>query len=367
MATRKGTLEIMDLRSFYKNKKVLVTGHTGFKGTWLCLWLKQMGADVYGYALRPEKDRESLFHLVGLETSMNSQFGDIREQVTFANYIQKTPFDIVFHLAAQPLVRDSYVDPIYTYNTNVMGSLYILEALRTCPSVRSAIFITTDKCYQNNEWVWPYRENDRLGGDDPYSSSKAMSELAIHSYRKSFFKDSNTFIATARGGNVVGGGDFSKDRIIPDIIQAIYTNQPVVLRNPQSVRPWQHVMDALSGYLLLGKKGFEAAAKCSPAYNFSSLDNANDYTVQKITEVFIKNIGRGTFSVDKDTKQPHEANLLRLDSSLAQKELAWSPLYTTEKAIQTTAEWYKAFLEDKTTAKKYTETQIEKYMKDVQW
>lgn len=357
----------MDLKSFYKNKNVLVTGHTGFKGTWLTLWLQHMGAHVYGYSLRPSEDRASLFNLVNLENTMTSMFGDIREQSVFANFVQKTEFDIVFHLAAQPLVRDSYGDPIFTYDTNVMGSLYLLEALRTCRSVKSAIFITTDKCYHNNEWLWPYRENDRLGGDDPYSSSKAMAELGVYAYRKSFFKDSNTFIATARGGNVVGGGDFSKDRIIPDIIDSLKNNKPLTLRNPNAVRPWQHVLDALSGYLLLGKLGYESPKTCSWSYNFSSLDNANDYTVQKITDVFIKNFGRGSYSIDKSTNHPHEAGLLRLDSSLAQKELSWSPMFSTEKAIQMTAEWYKKYLENESQALAITNEQISSYTKDIKW
>lgn len=364
MVSWKGTVEIMDLSSFYKNKKVLVTGHTGFKGTWLCLWLQHLGADVYGYALAPTQGRPSLFELTNLEKSVTSNIADIRNQETLSSFVKKIPFDIVFHLAAQPLVRDSYSDPVFTYDTNVMGTIYLLETLRQCASVQSAIFITTDKCYQNNEWSWPYRENDRLGGNDPYSSSKAMAELAVNAYRKSFFKESPMFLATARGGNVIGGGDFSKDRIIPDIIESLQKERPVVLRNPQAVRPWQHVLDAIYGYLVLCKKGFEKTKPLSLAYNFSSNENTAIYTVQRITEYFIKNIGSGQLKIDTQNNHPHEATLLCLDSSLALKELHWKPKYTIEASIQLTADWYKAYLNDSTSVKELTLSQIKNYMKD---
>lgn len=343
----------------FKNKKVLVTGHTGFKGSWLCKLLLKLGSKVSGISL--EADKISLYNLIKLDNEMDSYIRDIRKLENIENIIKEINPNIIFHLAAQPLVIESYNNPLYTFETNIMGTVNILEVIRKLNNLECAIMITTDKVYDNKEWAWGYRENDSLGGADPYSSSKACSELIIKSYKKSFLNDLN--IATARAGNVIGGGDFAKDRIIPDIVRAIENNKSVELRNPESVRPWQHVLDVLHGYLLLAYNLIKNNKNISyakdgdlPSYNFAPNDNKR--TVEYITKVFIENIGKGSYKIKTQDTNKKEMNILRLDSSLARKELLWEEKFNTEEAIKQTALWYKEYLE----GKDITDKQINEYI-----
>jgi CDP-glucose 4,6-dehydratase len=334
---------MITLQDFYKDKKVFVTGHTGFKGSWLSLLLKELGADVTGYALSPEQDRENLFRLTKVEDKIESNISDIRDFKALKEALEKAEPDIILHLAAQPLVRDSYEDPIYNYETNVMGTVNLLEASKDLKSLKALVNITTDKCYENKEWLWPYRENDRLGGHDPYSASKACSEIVTNSYRKSFYIDRNIGLASARAGNVIGGGDFSKDRIIPDIVESIKHNKKVTLRHPKAVRPWQHVLDVLHGYLLLGQKLYDNPREFSESFNFSPVEN-KEVNVEEVVRNFISEIGSGSYKVDLDKADLHEAGILKLDSSKAIKKLGWMPKYKTGDSISKTAIWYKDYL-----------------------
>ena len=346
----------------FKNKKVLITGHTGFKGGWLCKLLLEFGSKVSGISL--EADKISLYNLLKLDNEVDSHICDIRKLENIDRIIKEINPDIIFHLAAQPLVIESYNNPLYTFETNIMGTINILEAIRKLNNLECAIMITTDKVYDNKEWVWGYRENDSLGGNDPYSSSKACVELIIKSYKKSFFENLN--IATARAGNVIGGGDFAKDRIIPDIVRAIENNEAVELRNPNSVRPWQHVLDVLYGYLLtaynLIKNNKNISANKNgelPSYNFAPIDNKR--TVEYITKVFIESIGRGSYKIKTQDTNKKEMNILRLDSSLARKELLWEEKFDTDEAIKQTALWYREYLDNKD----ITNKQIKDYIKDL--
>lgn len=346
----------------FKNKKVLITGHTGFKGSWLCKLLLEFGAKVSGISLEAEKN--SLYNLLKLDNEVDSHIRDIRKLENIENIIKEINPDIIFHLAAQPLVIESYNNPLYTFETNIIGTINILEAIRKLNNLECAIMITTDKVYDNKEWAWGYRENDSLGGNDPYSSSKACAELVIKSYKKSFFEKLK--IATARAGNVIGGGDFAKDRIIPDIVRAIEKNESVELRNPNSVRPWQHVLDVLYGYLLLAYNLIENNKNISenkngdlPSYNFAPIDNKR--TVEYITKVFIDNIGRGSYKIKSQDTNKKEMNILRLDSSLARKELLWEEKFETDEAIKQTALWYGEYLNNKN----ITDKQIKDYIKDL--
>ena len=346
----------------FKNKKVLITGHTGFKGGWLCKLLLEFGSKVSGISL--EADKISLYNLLKLDNEVDSHICDIRKLENIDKIIKEINPDIIFHLAAQPLVIESYNNPLYTFETNIMGTINILEAIRKLNNLECAIMITTDKVYDNKEWVWGYRENDSLGGNDPYSSSKACVELIIKSYKKSFFENLN--IATARAGNVIGGGDFAKDRIIPDIVRAIENNEAVELRNPNSVRPWQHVLDVLYGYLLtaynLIKNNKNISANENgelPSYNFAPIDNKR--TVEYITKVFIESIGRGSYKIKTQDTNKKEMNILRLDSSLARKELLWEEKFDTDEAIKQTALWYREYLDNKD----ITNKQIKDYIKDL--
>ncbi len=352
-------------KEFYQGKRVFLTGHTGFKGTWLAWWLKRMGAEVTGYALAPEKDRPSLFELTQLQSEVQSVEADLRDYAKLKTSLEASQPQIVFHLAAQALVLDSYQDPRGTYETNVMGTINLLDAIREVPSVRSVVVVTTDKCYDNQEWLWPYRETDALGGKDPYSSSKAMAELAASAYRQSFFNERADFgLATARAGNVIGGGDFARYRIIPDIVAALGKKQPVVLRHPQAVRPWQHVLDALHGYLQLGQKLWQEPNRFSSAFNFSTLDNSKDHTVQYVTEKFIHILGFGEYQIDPQTRLAPEAHLLQLDSSKARAELGWQPQLLTDQAIEFTVDWYKSYLSQSSadSLREITFSQIQKFL-----
>ena len=355
-------MKMKNIIEVFKNKKVLITGHTGFKGGWLCKLLLEFGSKVSGISL--EADKISLYNLLKLDNEVDSHICDIRKLENIDRIIKEINPDIIFHLAAQPLVIESYNNPLYTFETNIMGTINILEAIRKLNNLECAIMITTDKVYDNKEWVWGYRENDSLGGNDPYSSSKACVELAVKSYKKSFFENLN--IATARAGNVIGGGDFAKDRIIPDIVRAIENNEAVELRNPNSVRPWQHVLDVLYGYLLtaynLIKNNKNISANKNgelPSYNFAPIDNKR--TVEYITKVFIESIGKGSYKIKTQDTNKKEMNILRLDSSLARKELLWEEKFDTDEAIKQTALWYREYLDNKD----ITNKQIKDYIKDL--
>ena len=302
--------------------------------------------------------------MLKLDNEVESHICDIRKLKNIENIVKEINPDIIFHLAAQPLVIESYNNPVYTFETNIIGTINILEALRKLNNLECAIMITTDKVYDNKEWVWGYRENDSLGGNDPYSSSKACAELVIKSYKKSFFENLN--IATARAGNVIGGGDFARDRIIPDIVRAIERNESVELRNPNSVRPWQHVLDVLNGYLLLAYNLIENNKNISankngelPSYNFAPIDNKQ--TVEYITKVFIESIGRGNYKIKSQNTNKKEMNILRLDSSLARKELLWEEKFDTDEAVKQTALWYREYLD----SKDITDKQVKDYIKDL--
>lgn len=349
-------LEIKNIFSFFKNKKILITGHTGFKGAWFSKLLLSLGAKVYGISLEAEK--LSLYNLINLDDKVKSYIQDIRDLQKIKNIVKEINPDIIFHLAAQPLVIDSYNRPVYTFETNVIGTINLMESMRELNNLECAVMITTDKVYDNKEWVWGYRENDALGGHDPYSASKACAEIAIKSYKKSFFKDINT--ASVRAGNVIGGGDFAANRIIPDIVRAIEKNIPVELRNPNSVRPWQHVLDVLYGYLLVCYNLINNK-NISESYNFAPIDEGSKFTVEYITKAFIDNIGKGSYIINSPETSKKEMNMLRLDSSLARKELEWKEKFNTEEAIKQTAIWYSEYL-NKSDINNITEKQIKNYI-----
>jgi CDP-glucose 4,6-dehydratase len=327
---------------FFCNKKVFVTGHTGFKGSWLCLWLSSLGAQVTGYALDPPTS-PSLFELARIKDLLHSHIADIRNPEKLSALMYEAQPEIVFHLAAQPLVRDSYKIPLETYATNVMGSAHLLEAVRKCPSVRAVVNVTTDKCYENKEWLWGYRENDHLGGFDPYSSSKACSELVTAAYRSSFFNPQEytqhgVAIATARAGNVIGGGDWAADRLIPDIIRSVLGGYVVNIRNPHAVRPWQHVLEPLSGYLALAQKLHEAGPEYGEGWNFGPSDDdvkPVGWIVSRMCQLWGEN---SRYKIDDDI-HPHEANYLSLDCSKARTKLDWQPRWNLDKALNSIIEW----------------------------
>ena len=334
----------MKARDFWKGKRVLVTGHTGFKGSWLSIWLRELGAIVSGYALEPPTE-PSLFALAGLAGKMDSVIGDIRDLDALSAAIVRANPDIILHLAAQPLVRLSYQEPLLTYETNVLGTAKLLEAARRSESVRAIVVITTDKCYENEEWQWGYRENDRLGGYDPYSSSKACAELVVAAYRSSFLSKSVS-VATARAGNVIGGGDWAADRLVPDIVKAIREGRKVLIRSPESVRPWQHVLEPLSGYLRLASALYEEGAAFAEAWNFGP-DDSDAKPVKWIVE---RLCGRwpGSMGFELDAVQgPHEATYLKLDCSKAKARLGWTPVWNLETALAKIVEWNIAYRADR--------------------
>lgn len=347
----------LDLNNFYKNKKVFITGHTGFKGSWLALWLKKMGADVTAYSLPPKG--VSLFQLSGIENEINSHFGDIRDYNNLLAVLKKSQAEIVIHMAAQAFVLESYHDPITTYTTNVIGTANLFEAIRQTPSIKAVVNVTTDKCYQNNELDIAFKEDDRLGGHDPYSASKACAEIVTSCWRDSFFAKQKIMLASARAGNVIGGGDFSDNRIIPDIIRAIEKNETVKLRNPYSTRPWQHVLDPVRGYMILAMKLFNEGEKFASAYNFGPNKNSV-ITVEDIAKNFITKIGSGKYETQKNNEF-YEAKTLRLDSNKATKELGWEPLLDFTQAINFTSLWYENYLSKKTNIKDFTLTQIDSF------
>lgn len=342
--------------NIYKGKKVLVTGHTGFKGSWLTLWLNLLGADVIGYSLPPNTE-PSLFNVLDLKNKCTSIFGDIRDKEWLNKVFTEHTPEVVFHLAAQPLVRLSYLEPVETYETNVIGSLNVLEAAKNCSSVKAFVNVTTDKCYENKEISRGYREDEPMGGHDMYSSSKGCVEIMSASYRRSFLQGAKPYaMATARAGNVIGGGDWALDRLIPDCVRFINENKPIEIRNPIAVRPWQHVLEPLSGYLLLGQKLLEDGAKYSEGFNFGP-NQESVLTVADVAQKVVKNYGKGEVLVHKKDDL-HEANLLMLDIEKAQKVLGWKPVYNADEAIKNTVEWYKKFYTDE----KMLEFSIEQIM-----
>jgi len=332
--------------AFYKDKKVFITGHTGFKGSWLCLWLHSLGAKVVGYALNPPTD-PSLFKLCRIDRLVQSTIADIRDGLSLTNAMLAVKPDIVIHMAAQPLVRDSYKIPVETYATNVMGTVNLFEATRHCKTVKAVINVTTDKCYENKEWIWGYRESEPLGGYDPYSNSKACSELVTSAYRNSFFNPKDyaahgVGVASARAGNVIGGGDWASDRLVPDCIRAILKGEKVIIRNPQAIRPWQHVLEPLAGYLMLAQKLYEDGPRYSEAWNFGPDDSDAKPVEWLVKELCAKWGNNASYALDTG-KHPHEAHYLKLDCSKAKTMLGWRPFWDLKKAIDSIVEWTKAY------------------------
>ena len=331
----------------YRGKRVLVTGHTGFKGSWLCLWLNQLGAEVVGISLAPET-QPNHWNLLDLESTVQHHALDIRHAAEVASTLKAIRPEVVFHLAAQPLVRRSYRDPLDTWSTNVMGTANVLEACRQTSAVRAIVVVTTDKCYENQERSLGYREGDRLGGHDPYSASKAGSELVAASYRSAFFhNDGAPLLATARAGNVIGGGDWSEDRLVPDLVRAIVARQSLEIRSPHATRPWQHVLESLSGYLFLGQKLIEGDKNFDGAWNFGPVHNGN-CTVAEVLHTLKTNWPEMRWH-QTHSPQPHEANLLFLDITKARSQLGWSHVWDLDTTLGKTADWYRTFLESNTT------------------
>lgn len=331
---------------FWKNKRVLVTGHSGFKGSWLVSLLKKLGAAVSGYSVSVPTE-PSMFQLLNLQEEVVTCWGDIRDQEAFSSFMKLQQPEILFHLAAQPLVRKSYSDPLETFSTNVMGTLSVLNAALQVPSLRSIVVVTTDKCYRNEEWVWGYRETDALGGNDPYSASKACAELVIDSWRSSFiplkdYASHKVAVATARAGNVIGGGDWGEDRIIPDSVRAFSSGQVLTLRNPLAVRPWQHVLEPLNGYLRLAERLWHEPLTFSEAWNFGPLEK-EDWPVQKLVDYFARLWGNAKVLKAENTGEMPETKYLRLDSSKAARLLPWRTTLSVEETVEWTVAWYKAW------------------------
>ena len=347
----------------YKNRKVLITGHTGFKGSWLAFWLTQMGADVLGYALEPDTMPN---HYSMLDLPIESVIGDIRDIANLTRVFDRFQPEIVFHLAAQSLVRRSYDDPVETFKTNVMGTVNIFEACRRTSSVRAVINVTSDKCYEYREWLWGYRENDPMGGYDPYSASKGCAELATSAYRNSFFnlaeydRKHYTLLASARAGNVIGGGDWAKDRIITDMMKAASEGENLFIRNPRATRPWQHVLEPLSGYLLLGQKLLEGKKEFAEAWNFGPNDDGS-VPVLRMVKQMRKTWNKIDYQIEQDENNPHEADLLKLDSSKARMKLNWKGVWDSRTTFAKTAEWYQSYYENQQVV---TQKQLREYVAD---
>ncbi len=347
---------------FWKGKKVYVTGHTGFKGSWLCLWLQDMGAIVKGFALEPNTN-PNLFTFAKVGQNMDSEIGDITDLKHIADSMIAFNPEVLIHMAAQPLVRLSYQEPVLTYATNVMGTVNVLEAARKCINLKAIVSVTTDKCYENKEWAWGYRENEAMGGHDPYSSSKGCAELVTSAYRNSFFNSPNqASLASARAGNVIGGGDWSDDRLIPDILKAFEKNEPVIVRNPMSTRPWQHVLEPLSGYLVLAEHLYEEGIAYAEAWNFGPKDE-DCKSVNWILDKMVSKWGKGaSWELDKNNN-PHEAGYLKLDCSKAAMQLNWRPKWNLEETLESIINWQQNFLTGKN-SKELCLREIAKYQKD---
>lgn len=346
--------------SFWLNKKIFLTGHTGFKGSWLCMWLQSLGAQVVGYAL-PPKENDYLFNELKIATQVDSRLGDIRNREQLTTCMVESEAEIIIHMAAQALVQESYVSPADTYETNVMGTLNLLEAVRSTPTARVVVIVSTDKCYENKEWQWGYRETDRLGGKDPYSSSKACTELLTQSYRNSFFtgqnNDKSVRIATVRAGNVIGGGDNAQNRLLPDIINSLAKLETIKIRSPRAIRPWQFVLEPLNGYMKLIESMYSSSV-VDTAWNFGP----NDYdiiSVKEIVELAIKEWGDGSYEIDNQV-WAHESLSLKLDCSMAKNLLNWRPRWTVNQAVNETVSWYKAYYTGQD-MHEYSLAQIKKY------
>ena len=343
---------------FWKNKKVLVTGHTGFKGSWLSIWLSTLGANIVGFSEKPPTT-PSLFHEAKINTYVDSIIGDIRDKNLLESTVEKSNPEIIFHMAAQSLVRESYSRPLETYEVNVLGTLNLLEAARKCETVKALVNVTSDKCYKNIETLSGYKETDELGGKDPYSNSKACSELVTQAYQKSFFNDNNIGIATARAGNVLGGGDWAKDRLIPDIFNSIQNKTILKIRNPKSVRPWQYILDLLNGYLLLAENLFKEPDKFSGAWNFGPMET-NPRSVEWVVKYLSSNLGGLQFDIDNNISHPFEANFLHLDISKALSFLEWYPKVNLEQTLKNIIEWQKSW-NDRENSLEFCLKEIEKF------
>jgi CDP-glucose 4,6-dehydratase len=349
----------------WNGRRVFLTGHTGFKGSWLALWLSRLGAKVRGYSLDPCTE-PNMFTVASVGSVVEDTRGDIRDYANLESSMSDFAPEVIFHMAAQPIVRRSYADPVGTYTTNVLGTAHLLEAVRRTPSVHAVVCITTDKVYQNQEWVWPYRETDPLGGYDPYASSKACAEVVSAAYRSSFFSsdrvhEHHVALATARAGNVIGGGDWSEDRLIPDLVRGFCSGKPVLIRRPNAIRPWQHVLEPLLGYLMLAERLLAQDTRCASAYNFGP--GAEDpWSVERIANKLVQLWGNGAAWARDPEAGAHEAHYLRLDASKARMELGWEPRFATETALERTIDWYRAWYQGKRMAE-FTLKQIEEYEK----
>lgn len=350
------------LTDTFAGRRILVTGHTGFKGSWLVAWLKALGAEVSGIALAPEEGELNLYDEADIANGINSRMGDIRDAEFLSGAINEIQPEFIFHLAAQSLVRQSYIEPVATYATNVMGTVNLLEAARHTGSVRGVLVITSDKCYENREWPWGYRESDAMGGHDPYSSSKGCTELVTAAYRRSFFFEENAaLIATARAGNVVGGGDWAMNRLIPDLVRGAARGVSTHVRNPQATRPWQHVLDGLGGYLLLAERLLRGEREFADAWNFGPVERdvvSVSHVVARAQEEW------DAINVEipeKTGKEPHEANELRLDTGKARNLLHWEPVFALDEAIDKTITWYRQYYQQSATARELMDSQIEDY------
>lgn len=351
------------LQTALSGRRVFLTGHTGFKGGWLTAWLHRYGCQVTGYALPPESV-PSLFTLAGLADGLAGHYlGDIRQGEELAQRMRQSQPELVIHLAAQALVRRSYREPVETWATNVLGTVNVLEAVRTCPAVKAVVVVTTDKCYDNREWAWGYREIDPLGGYDPYSASKAGAELVVQSYRKSFFAQRGPLVASARAGNVIGGGDWSEDRLIPDAARAVAAGQTLMIRNPDATRPWQHVLDCLQGYLLLGAHLLAGHTAQATAFNFGPAASDN-LPVGEMLSRLQAHWPELAWQIDRPAaaKASHEANYLYLDSSLARQQLHWVPRWNLEIALAKTASWYRTVLAEPVQASSMIQQQLDEYL-----
>lgn len=364
MGRFKSTLENLVImrkvnEGFWKNKRVFLTGHTGFKGSWLSIWLTEMGAQVKGYSLKPNT-QPNLFDISKVASGIESEFGDIRDFNDLKWSLESFSPEIIIHLAAQPLVRESYEDPLETYETNVMGTANLLQASRNLSNLRSIVIVTTDKCYENKEWEWGYRENEAMGGYDPYSSSKGCAELVTSAFRRSFYQSTTVAIATARAGNVIGGGDWSKDRLIPDILRSYNEGKQVVIRNPKAIRPWQHVIEPLSGYLILAEELYNKGQVFAEPFNFGPRDE----DCQSV-ESILNNINENWrdcpgWKLDEEAN-PHEARFLKLDISKAKDRLNWTPKWNLETSIKLIIDWNNAF-NRQDDMRKYCINQIKSYL-----
>jgi CDP-glucose 4,6-dehydratase len=356
----------ISFKEFYEGRRVFITGQTGFKGSWLSLWLSELGARVFGYSLDPPTE-PSLYEASGLSQKIHSTIGDIRDLENLRTVLKKSRPEIVFHLAAQPLVRHSYLEPVETYETNVMGTVNLLEACRSTPSVRSIIVITSDKCYENNESNRGYKETDRMGGYDPYSNSKGCAELVVSAYRQSFFNPAEyqkhgVVLASTRAGNVIGGGDWGKDRLLPDCIRFLVQDKTIIIRNPKAIRPWQHVFEPLRGYLLLGQKMSLGGIKYGEGWNFGP-SRRGILTVEKVVDKVVKEWGGGSWrnpSTQKE-KKLHEAKNLSLNINKAQRGLGWEPLLTFDQNIKLTIEWYKHYYNNSSDILDFSINQLRHY------